>query len=108
MKRDRTRQIASALILLLLGIVLIGCTSPYRAEQFLGRTSAEITAEFGSFDCVTAPADADGLYRSCSCGYTIREPRVGFLGTSPEVLFFISFDADGIAYECTEGYRPGG
>jgi len=93
---------------LLLCITCLGCTEPYRAEQFLGKTSAEIIAEYGAFDCIMMPPDADGLYRSSSCGYTVKEPRVGFLGTSPEELFFIRFDENGVAVECSEGYRPGG
>ena len=52
--------------------------------------------------------DEDGIYRNCSCGYTIKEPRVGFLGTSDEILFYIKFDEDGIATECREDVRPGG
>lgn len=93
---------------LLLCITCLGCTEPYRAEQFLGKTAAEIVAEYGAFDCTMMPPGEDGLYHSCACGYTIREPRVGFLGTTPEVLFFIRFDENGVAVECSEGYRPGG
>lgn len=104
----KTKHLPPLLLLLLLCMLFVGCTEPYHADQFLGKTSAEIAAAFGAFDCTTMPPDADGLYRSCSCGYTIREPRKGFLGTSPEVLFFIGFDENGIAVTCTEGYRPGG
>lgn len=89
-------------------VVLAGCGSKYNEKNFIGKTSAEIEAEYGKFDCVMMPPDDDGLYRSCRCGYTIKEPRVGFLGTDPEVLFFISFDKNGVAYECSEDYRPGG
>mgnify|MGYP006967157690 CR=1 FL=1 len=94
---------------LFLCLFLIGCsTENYCEADFLGRTSAQIVAEFGAFDCVGTQPDTDGLYRSTSCGYTIRETRAGFLGTDPEVLFFISFDENGIAVDCYEGYRPGG
>jgi hypothetical protein len=41
-------------------------------------------------------------------GYTVKEPKVGFLGTSDEILFFITFDENGVAKKCEEGYRPGG
>jgi len=54
------------------------------------------------------PADEDGLYRSCRCGYTIKEPRKGFFGKTEEVLLFIVFDDSGVAVSCEEGYRPGG
>ena len=54
------------------------------------------------------PVCEDGLFRQCRCGYTIEEPRVGYLGTSPEVLYFITFDKNGVAIECEKGYRPGG
>ncbi len=96
--------------LLLLCVLFLGCTGTekYTPEQFLGKTSAEIVAEYGAFDCIMMPPDEDGVYRGCSCGYTVKEPRVGFLGTSPEELFFIRFDENGVAVECSEGYRPGG
>ena len=87
---------------------LAGCRSKYHADDFIGKTSAQIISEFGSFDCITMPVSADGLYRNCRCGYTIKEPNKGFLGTSAEVLFFITFDENGIAITCEEGYRPGG
>lgn len=90
-------------------LLLVGCSEDkYRAADFIGKTAAQIEAEFGEFDCVLNHAAADGIYRNTSCGYTIREPRVGFLGTDPEILFFITFDENGIAYQCYEGYRPGG
>ena len=79
-----------------------------KADPEGARTSAQIEAEFGTFDCCGMPASEDGLYRNTACGYTIKESRVGFLGTDPEVLFFISFDENGIAVACEEGYRFGG
>ena len=89
-------------------LFLVGCNNKYKEDQFLGKTSAEIVDEFGQFDCSLMPSGEDGLYRSCKCGYTIKEPQVGFLGTSPEILFFIHFDENGTAVSCDEGYRPGG
>ena len=94
--------------LLLLCMLFVGCTETYHADHIIGKTALEITAEYGAFDCTMMPPGEDGLYHSCACGYTIREPCVGFLGTTPEVLFFIIFDADGIARSCFEGNRPGG
>lgn len=94
---------------LLLCLLLAGCAEEkYSEADFLGKSSAQITAEYGDFDCVGNHSAADGLYRNTNCDYTIREPRVGFLGTDPEVLFFIFFDENGIADRCYEGYRPGG
>ena len=86
---------------------LFGCAK-YEANDFIGKTSTEIEAQYGKFDCCLMPSDTDGLYRNCRCGYTIREPRVGFLGTDPEILFFIYFDANGIAHDTSKDYRPGG
>ena len=86
-----------------------GCAaSPYEEEAFLGKTSAEIVEMYGAFDCVSRDPDADGLYRNARCGYTVREKRRGFWDAHPEILFFISFDEDGVAVSCEEGYRPGG
>lgn len=64
------------------------------AEDFIGKTSAEIVDENGGFDCVIGEAD-DGIYSNCKCGYTIKEKKAGFLGSSDEVLFFICFDERG-------------
>lgn len=97
-------------ILLFICIFLIGtgCSSKYNKDDFIGKSSLKIVEEYGEFDCTTMPISEDGLYRNCRCGYTIEEPRKGFLGTSSEVLFFISFDENGIAIKCEEGYRPQG
>ena len=89
-------------------LALVGCSSTYNAEDFIGKTSTEIINRYGPFDCTGMPVSEDGLYRNCKCGYTIKEPQTGFLGTTPEVLFFISFDENGIATKCSEGHRPGG
>ena len=88
-------------------MMLCGCQK-YQAADFIGKTSAEIIAQYGKFDCLGKPADKNGSYRTTFCGYTVKERRVGFFGTDPEVLFFIRFDENGIAVECYEGYRPGG
>ena len=88
-------------------LTLAGCSSKYDAEDFIGKTSAEIVDENGAFDCVIGEAD-DGIYSNCKCGYTIKEKKAGFLGSSDEVLFFICFDENGVATRCEEGVRPGG
>ena len=87
---------------------LAGCGSKYSADDFIGKTSTQIEAEFGTFDCCMMPVSEDGVYRNTACGYTIEEPRVGFLGTEPERLVFVLFDENGVAYDTYEGYRPGG
>ena len=103
MKQRLAAILACAVFLL----PLTGCAK-YRASDFIGKTSREIISEFGEFDCTLVPAGEDGVYRNCQCGYTVREPKKGFLGTSPEILFFILFDENGVAVSCEEGYRPGG
>lgn len=96
-------------MILLPCLLFAGCSEKkYCTADFIGKTSAQIVAEFGGFDCIGKDADADGLYRGTACGYTIQKPRAGFLGLNPEILFFITFNEDGIAYSCYEGYRPGG
>ena len=104
MKRYFTAILISAFLLL----SLVGCAAKYNTDDFIGKTSEEIISKYGIFDCISAPVSEDGLYRNCQCGYTTKEPKKGFLGTSPEVLLFISFDENGVAIECEEGYRPGG
>lgn len=102
------RQTAILLICTVFLFSFVGCRTNYVADDFIGKTSAQIEAEFGIFDCCGMPVSEDGLYRNTECGYTIKEPCVGFLGTEPEVLFFITFDENGMAITCKEGYRPGG
>jgi len=102
------KRMVTLLICSVFLLILSGCSAKYNAEDFIGRTSDQIEAEFGSFDCCGMPISADGLYRTTACGYAIKEPRVGFFGTEPEWLFFICFDENGIAYDTYEGYRPGG
>ena len=102
------KKMALLLVCALFLFSLVGCRGKYSADDMIGKTSAQIEAEFGTFDYCGMPASEDGLYRNTACGYTIKEPRVGFLGTAPEALFFISFDENGIAVACEEGYRPGG
>ena len=98
--------IVSVLILVVFISLFSGCGDKYKEEAFLGKTSAEIISEYGEFDFMASRAD--DLYRNCRCGYTVKEPKVGFLGTSDEILFFIIFDENGVAKKCEEGYRPGG
>ena len=102
------KLIALFLLCAVLLFSFTGCGSKYSAEDFVGKTSAQIEAEYGAFDCCGMPVSEDGLYRNTSCGYTVKEPRTGFLGTEPEILFFITFDECGKAVACEEGYRPGG
>lgn len=101
-------QAAFSFLCILMLLSLAGCTAKYREDDFIGKTSAQIQSEFGPFDCTGKAAGTDGLYRRTACGYTIREARVGFLGTDPERLFFILFDENGIAIDTYEDYRPGG
>ena len=101
------KRIMIVLVCALFLFSLAGC-GRYHKDDFIGKTSAQIETEFGAFDCCGMSADDDGLYRSTACGYTIKKPRKGFLGTDPEVLFFIHFDENGFAVSCEKGYRPGG
>lgn len=104
------KQIAMLLICAVFLFSLAGCTTKqkYIANDYLGKTSAQIEEEYGKFDCCGQPVGDDGLYRNTACGYTIQEPKKGFFGTDPEWLVFIQFDENGIAYNTYEGYRPGG
>ena len=103
--RKQTAAYFSCLFFLLL---LVGCHSKYVPKALVGKTSAQIEAGYGMFDCCLAPASADGLYRNTACGYTIKEAQTTFFGTAPEILLFVSFDANGVACDTYEGHRPGG
>jgi len=102
------RAIAEFLICVVVVIFLAGCSAEYSEADFIGKTSAQIESEFGLFDCCGMPASENGLYQNTACGYTIQESKIGFFGTSPELLLFIAFDENGVARACYEDYRPGG
>ena len=106
------KNIVLLVTIICLILFFIGCSAvssdKYDKDDFIGKSSIEIVKKYGEFDCVTMPVCEDGLYKNCRCGYTIKEAKQGFLGASEEVLFFVSFDENGNATECEEGYRPGG
>ena len=104
------RQIATVFICVVFLLSLAGCSTKqnYNENDFIGKTSAQIEAKYGPFDCCGMPISEDGLYRNSTCGYTIQELKQGFFGTDPEWLVFICFDENGVAYDTYEGYRPGG
>lgn len=89
--------IATILACICLILSLVGCASKYNAEDFIGKTSAEIINKYGPFDCTGMPESEYDLYRNCRCGYMIRKTEKSFFGTSEEMLFFIRFDENGIA-----------
>ena len=96
------------LVWLIFLLCLAGCCVKYDKAALLGKISMDIETEFGLFDYISMPADADGMYRCCQCGYTIKEMKKGFLGTTPELLLLITFDENAAAVSCKKGYRPGG
>ena len=102
------RRIAIFLICTAVLLVCTGCGSKYNQEDFIGNTCTQILEEYGAFDCCLMPPGEDGVYRNTACGYTSKEAQKGFLGTSSEIIFFISFDSEGIAVKCYEAARPGG
>lgn len=85
-------------------LLITGCTSGYRSSEMIGKTSAEIIQQYGAFDYLTMHAEDDGLYKNCRCGYTIREAYPSFLGRKEEILYFITFDENGIAIKFQKGY----
>ena len=104
------KKITAVLVYVILLLIFSGCSAKqnYNAEYYIGKTSSQIEEEYGAFDCCGRPSSEDGVYRNTACGYTIQEPKRGFLGTDPEWLVFICFDENGVAYDTYEGYRPGG
>lgn len=98
--------IAAALLLLLALCMNLGSCGGEREKAFLGKTSVQIEAEYGPFDCCLMPPYEDGLYKDTRCGYTVREAEVGPFGTEPEEILFIIFDENGVAVSCETGTRP--
>ena len=70
----------------------------YKESLILGKTSAEVVELYGEFDQCTGFRGEDGLLRSGRGVYIVREREAsGFLVYVPQKLFYISFDANGIA-----------
>ena len=89
------------------GTVALACykaVRPYDADDFIGLTYEQIVERCGSFDICRSQNVDTGRYSAC--GYTVREKRVGFLGTDPPEYFMIYFDHNGIAVRCA--YETGG
>ncbi len=87
------------IFVLFLVLLFSGCDSSRLDENdVIGLTSAEIVAKYGDFDRKQGSPAADGLYRSCACGYLTKEATRGFFGTTPEEYFMIYFDDNGIAH----------
>lgn len=95
-----------ALILVVLYLCYAGFSSGYREKDFIGKTSAEIVKQYGSFDFTTIAVGEDGLYKNCKCGYIVQESSVKFGGTSREMMFFVVFDENGTAVSCFESETP--
>lgn len=100
------KRIFCLLIALLLA-ALAGCAK-YRRADFLGKTSAQIEAQYGQFDIRGSFVSTDNKHRDYGCGYLIKESQVGFLGTTPAEYFFIVFNENGIATACYNGYHCNG
>ena len=95
-------------ILIILKLCLSSC-SKYRERNIIGKTSAEIEAQYGKFNLVGAIfVTLDSLYAGYGCGYKLKESHVGSLGTTPAVYLFIVFDENGIATACYKGWHCNG
>jgi len=95
------KKIIAFTLIMVLIMSFTSCTKPkYSEEDFIGLTSQEIIDKYGKFDIALNIPGEDGIYRNCRCGYIVKEEKVGYLGTTPPDYFMISFDSEGIAYEC--------
>lgn len=102
------KKVLAGFLCVVVILSLAGCFPKFNEKDYLEKTSAQIEAEFGKFDCIGMPKSEDGLYRNTACGYTIYEHKPGSAGPNDEWLFFIVFDENGVAVSTYEGYRPGG
>ncbi len=72
----------------------------YNPDDIIGLTSKEVIEKYGDFEYTFSERSEDGYYSNTSCGYIVEEKKVGFLGTTPEKYFMISFDENGVAVIC--------
>ena len=106
MKKKRAILFIIPLFIIVLLFTFEKNSSKFNEKDFVGKTSAEIISQYGSFDFATLHPKEDGLYKNCKCGYTIQEWSQGFWGTTDELLFYIVFDENGVAVSCFEGEPP--
>lgn len=93
-------------ILLIISIIAAFCQINYLYHKnwIIGKTSAQIQERYGKFDQVGMSPASDGLHKNCSCAYFISKMHYAdYLD-----MFCISFDSNGIAYECSIEKGPWG
>jgi hypothetical protein len=73
--------LAAFLICVVSLFALSGCGNKYSEEDFIGKTSLEIEAEFGKFDLEGIKSFQDGLYKNTACGCRRRHRRLDIAGT---------------------------
>ena len=91
--------IVTLLLIAFCAIFITGCSNiKYNEQDFIGKTSLQVEAQYGKFDNIRAPADDSGLYKNCRCGYLVAKEKKGLFG-SPAQFYMISFDENGVAYK---------
>ena len=80
----------------------------YKESLILGKTSAEVEEIYGEFDQKDGIIGEDGLVRCGNGGYIVRERYHSGIIFVNQILFYVTFDANGIAVETGECLGPWG
>ncbi len=81
----------------------------FSEQDIIGLNSKEVMEKYGS-DIYQAgmPQDEDGYFRRCAISYLVEKGRKSEFFETPDKIFVICFDRDGIAYDCYYDIGPWG
>ena len=79
----------------------------YDEAWIIGKTKDQIVEKYGDFESYYTKTDSSGNVLYSEGFYTVKSEQRGFLGTDPPIIFRITFNKDGAAYKCYEGYPEG-
>ena len=93
------KVIVSLIVLsLMLGLSACKMIGQYNVNWIIGKNSDQIEARYGEFDVKPKDGKEYGLYRRCRCAYYLVRDQRNWAGRVPDVLLYIYFDEEGIAY----------
>lgn len=90
--------------------ILSGCEKigRYNVDWIIGKDANEIQSRYGKFDGHPQDIPDDGLYKNCTCSYSLPVGHQLFGDPLPEEFLYIYFDDAGIAYKVYKYVEPAG
>ena len=104
------RRIISLCLVVFTLLTLVSCESDwmYDKDWIIGKDANEIQSRYGKFDGHPQDIPDDGLYKNCTCSYSLPVGHQLFGDPLPEEFLYIYFDDAGIAYKVYKYVEPAG